>query len=159
MQAAHQPHQHQPKEKQMSKLSNTTKVGALCLSFMGLGAIIVEAVNLHYFCNKLLIKEGNKYTASGIIGGEMPIDAGFFSSTINGKQVIAVATRRRNGYLVKALYRQNGKNSQPFYEQMVTTNAWSHAQNGVMAKVYSIDWPQCFWQSAQVFTYQLRSSF
>jgi hypothetical protein len=141
----------------MSKLSDTVKVGALCLSLMSLSAVIVEAVNLHYFGNKLLIKEGDKYTVSGIIGGEMPVDAGFFSSRINGKQVIAVAIRKRDGYLVKALYRQNDKNSRPFYDQMVATNVWSHAQNGVMAKVYSLDWSQCFWQSAQFFTYQLRT--
>ncbi|MEB8488178.1 MULTISPECIES: hypothetical protein [Acidithiobacillus] len=140
----------------MSKLSSTVKIGALCLSLMGLSAVTVEAVNLHYFCNKLLIKKGNKYTVSGIIGGEMHVDGGFFTSTTNGKQLIAVAIPKRNGYLVKALYRQNGKNSQ-FFDQMVTTNAWSHAQNGVMAKVYSYDWSQCFWQSAQDFTYQLRA--
>ena len=141
----------------MSKLSSTVKVGALCLSLMGLSAATVEPVNTHYFGNKLLLmKEGNKYTASGIIGGEMTIDGGYFTSTINGKQLIAFAIPKRNGYLVKALYRQNGKNSQ-FFDQMVATNAWSHAQNGVMAKVYSYDWSQCFWQSAQNFTYQLRA--
>lgn len=141
------------------KLSNVAMIGALCLAFTGLCAITVEAVNLHYFCNKLLIKKGNKYTVSGIIGGEMHVDGGFFTSTTNGKQLIAVAIPKRNGYLVKALYRQNGKNSQPFYDQMVTANVWSHAQTGVMAKVYSLDWSQCFWQAPQFFVHQLRGNF
>jgi hypothetical protein len=131
-------------------------IGALCLAITGLCAITVEAVNLHYFGNKLLVKYGNEYARGEIIGGEMPVDAGFFTSTINGKQVMAVAIRKRNGYLVKALYRRNGKNSQPFYDQMVATNVWAHAQNGVRAKVYSLDWSQCFWQAPQFFLYQLR---
>ncbi|MDD5280712.1 MULTISPECIES: hypothetical protein [Acidithiobacillus] len=139
----------------MSKLSNALKVGALSLSMMVATAITVEAVNLHYFGNFLTIKAGHQQNARWMINGEMPVDGGFFTSTIKGKTIIAYAFKDKRNYLVEAKYRQNGKNSRPFFDKTITANTWSAGPNDIRAEVYSTDWQQSFWQSGQFFLHQL----
>ncbi|MBU2753019.1 hypothetical protein HER14_19335 [Acidithiobacillus thiooxidans] len=139
----------------MSKLSNVLKVGALSLSMMVVTGITVEAVNLHYFGNFLTIKAGHQQNTRWMINGEMPVDGGSFTASINGKTIIVFATRNRNGYLVEANYRQNGRISKPFYDRNVSADAWSSGPNGISAEASSTDWQQSFWQSGQFFLHQL----
>ncbi|MDD2750505.1 MULTISPECIES: hypothetical protein [Acidithiobacillus] len=143
----------------MLKLPNAVKIGALSLSLIVLSAVIVEAINIHYFENYLIIKNDNRKGANWIVDNEMRLWGGEFIYRINGKTILASATRDRNGYMVKAMYRQNGKTSQPFYEQNVIINTWSPGPNNTTANALTIGWRESFEMSWKFLIHQLRVEF
>lgn len=140
----------------MFKLPKILTFSLLTFSLIVFTAITVEAINLHYFGNSFTLKKINHNTSSDIINGEMPVDAGFFTAAVNGKQVIAIVTQNKNGYLVKALYKENNRYLKPFYNQNITDNTWVSNNTNVKAMVLHTSWKQSFLQSVQFLTYQIR---